>query len=139
MNISRLAFHFACMVAVIVIVATLNVRSAHSQTIDTLDTTYKDWMAKNGVSQGVLAVTYERRLVLTRGYGGTTPEAAVLLASLSKAITGTCIGTLVDAGKLSFDMRVGEVLAEFFRRNGNPADPRVKDLTVAQLLTHRSG
>ena len=57
MNIFRLVSHFAYMVAVAVIIVAFNVQPAHSQTIDALDATFKDWMAKNGVTRGVLAVT----------------------------------------------------------------------------------
>jgi len=112
---------------------------ASAQTVESLDASYRDWMAKNGVQSGELSVSYQQRLVLTRGYGKTRANAPVLLASLSKAITGACVATLVDAGKIRFDSKVGDLLADYFRQYPKPEDRRVKDVTIAQLLTHRSG
>ena len=109
-----------------------------AQGVETLDAAYRDWMAKNNVGSGVLAVSYERRLVVAQGYGGTHPNAAVLLASLSKAITAVCAATLVDAGRIGFETRLADI-PDYFRRYGEPSDPRVASITVAQLLTHRSG
>jgi hypothetical protein len=112
--------------------------AARAQSLDTVETAYTGWMAKHKIQRGVLTVTYQRRLVLTRGYGGTDANAVVRLASLSKAITAVCVATLVDAGKVRFDSRMGDVLATFFATNP-PADPRVRDVTIAQALAHRTG
>lgn len=117
----------------------LTASQARAQTVESLDKTFKAWMAKNGVQLGELAVSHLHRLVLTRGYGKTRANAPVLLASLSKAITGACVATLVDAGRIRFDSKVGDLLADYFRQYPKPADRRVKDVTIAQLLTHRSG
>ncbi|MCW5748573.1 MAG: serine hydrolase, partial [Alphaproteobacteria bacterium] len=108
-------------------------------TIDAFDRTFRDWMQEHGVARGMLAVGWQRRLVFERGYGGFDPAARVLLASLSKAITGRCVAALVLDGRLRLDSTVGEVLAPFFRQHGAPDDPRLKDATVAQLLVHRAG
>jgi CubicO group peptidase (beta-lactamase class C family) len=43
------------------------------------------------------------------------------------------------ARKLDFESTAGEVLAPFFRQHGAPADARIRDAIVAQLLTHRAG
>ena len=45
--------------------------------------------------------------------------APVLLASLSKAITGACVATLVRDGKLAFDTPLSKALAKFFKANGD--------------------
>jgi CubicO group peptidase (beta-lactamase class C family) len=108
-------------------------------TVDAFDSAFRDWMKANGVAKGTLAIGYRGRVVFERGYGGQDPAGRVLLASLSKAITGQCIATLILARKLDFESTVGEVLAPFFRKHGEPADARVKAATVAQLLTHRAG
>ena len=54
-------------------------------------------------------------------------------------ITGVCLATLVRDGKVTFAMPMREALARFFERHGRPADRRFEDVTVEQLLTHRSG
>lgn len=57
------------------------------------------------------------------------------LGSCTKSMTGTLIGTLVEAGKMSWAMRLGDVFPE--RVKGR--DPRWATITVEQLLAHRSG
>ena len=54
-------------------------------------------------------------------------------------ITGVCLATLVRDGKVTFAMPMRDALAQFFKRHGRPADRRFEDVTVEQLLTHRSG
>jgi len=103
------------------------------------DAAYKDWMRRHRIPQGVLAVAAGDKVILLKGYGGLDPKAPVPLASLSKAITGACVATLVRDGKLSLGSRLGDVLAPLFKRQGEPADPRVRTITIEQLLTHRSG
>jgi CubicO group peptidase (beta-lactamase class C family) len=74
--------------------------------------------------------------VLVKGYGGARGEQRVLIASLSKAITATCTAALIQSGKLRFETTLEEVLPA---RYGKPADPRLRTVTIAQLLTHRAG
>jgi CubicO group peptidase (beta-lactamase class C family) len=71
-----------------------------------------------------------------KGYGGVSGERRGLIASLSKAITGACTATLIQQGNLRFDTTLGELLPA---RYGEPRDPRLQAMTIAQLLTHRSG
>jgi CubicO group peptidase (beta-lactamase class C family) len=57
------------------------------------------------------------------------------IASLTKAFTSAAIGMLVDEGKLNWDDRVIDHLPEFRMH-----DPWVtRELTIRDLLTHRSG
>ncbi len=108
-------------------------------TVEAFDLAFRDWMRRHNVARGVIAVGHANRLALVRGYGGIDPAAPLPLASLAKAITGACVATLVRDRKLSFDAKLGDVLDAFFRRHGEPADPRVRAITVEQLLVHRSG
>lgn len=57
------------------------------------------------------------------------------LGSDTKAMTATLAGMLVDAGKLSWDSTVGEVLGEDLPGIG----PKLKAVTLRQLLSHSSG
>lgn len=108
-------------------------------TVDRFDAMFGAWMKDSGVEKGTLAVAQQGRLALERGYGGRDPNERVLLASLSKAITGRCVAVLIANGKLRLDSTVGDVLAPFFRQHGEPADARLKAVTVEQLLVHRGG
>ncbi|HJQ59728.1 MAG TPA: serine hydrolase domain-containing protein [Vineibacter sp.] len=113
--------------------------AAPAVSVVAFDTVFRDWMKEHSVEKGALVIGLKDRQVFERGYGGQDPTQRLLLASLSKAITARCIAVLVADGKLQLDSRVGAVLAPFFRQHGEPADPRIKDATVEQLLTHRAG
>lgn len=66
--------------------------------------------------------------------------------SMTKSVTGTAVMLLVDAGKLSLDLPVAEVLPEWralgvaVDRNKNlESRPATKRITIRHLLTHTSG
>jgi CubicO group peptidase (beta-lactamase class C family) len=97
------------------------------------------WTAKHNIAQAVVVVRRNGQVVHRGAVGGADPDAAYHLASLSKAITGACVATLVRDGRMSFETPLAQALAIFFRTNGRPADPRIGQATIAQLLTHRAG
>ena len=97
------------------------------------------WVEKHKVRRAILIVRRDGRIVHQAAIGGADPNAPVLLASLSKAVTGACIATLVRDGKIGFDWPLSRALATFFKVNGRPADARIERITIAQLLTHRAG
>jgi CubicO group peptidase (beta-lactamase class C family) len=97
------------------------------------------WAAKHRIRAATIIVRRQGQIVHQAGLGGADPNAPVLLASLSKAITGACIATLVRDGKLSFETPVSKALAKFIAAHGKPADPRLERVTIGQLLTHRAG
>lgn len=123
----------------LLLVGTLDAAYAQSAGIESVERAFTDWLTQHKVDRAVLAVARNRKLVFARGYGGNEPGAPILLASVSKAITGVCVGTLVDAGKLTFETPVGTALGQFFQRNGEPADARIKEATIAAVLSHRTG
>ena len=112
---------------------------APAVSVAAFDAVFRDWMKEHRIAKGVLVVGFQQQQVFERGYGGQDPKQRVLLASLSKAITARCVAVLVADGRLRLDGTVGEVLAPFFRQNGTPADARIKDATVEQLVVHRGG
>jgi CubicO group peptidase (beta-lactamase class C family) len=73
------------------------------------------------------------------GYGNRQAESAVPVASLTKAIVGTCVAQLIDTGKLRLEDRMADVLKAVFAGAGEPADPRFSSVTLAHLLSNRSG
>jgi CubicO group peptidase (beta-lactamase class C family) len=90
-----------------------------------------------------VAVVKDGRLVLARGYGvrrlgeATPVDGATLfaIASNTKAFTAAALATLVDAGKLTWDTPVREVMPSFALY-----DPYVThEITIRDLLSHRSG
>ena len=90
-----------------------------------------------------IAVVKDDKIVFARGYGvrkvgDATPvdeKTQFAIGSSSKAFTSAAIAILVDEGKLKWDDRVTKYLPEF-----ETYDPYVtRELTIRDLLTHRSG
>jgi CubicO group peptidase (beta-lactamase class C family) len=105
----------------------------------TFSASLSEWMSHYQIPAASVAIMKDGRLVSTSSLGGLNAATPTRIASLSKAITGVCVGHLVDAGRLSFTTPLGSVLARTFTRLGQPADPRFRSITVEQLLTHRAG
>jgi CubicO group peptidase (beta-lactamase class C family) len=90
------------------------------------------------MSNGALVIYRNGKVVGEVSVGDYSPESAVPVASLSKAITAVCVIKVVEQGKLSLADRLGDVLT----KNGyhfQPKDKRAYSITVAQLLTQTSG
>lgn len=95
------------------------------------------------VPGAALAVVKDGRVLLLRGYGvlrvgepgAVTPHTLFQIGSNTKAFTAAALALLVDSGRLTWDSRVTSALPGF-----ELADPWVtRELTVRDLLTHRSG
>jgi CubicO group peptidase (beta-lactamase class C family) len=98
-----------------------------------------DWQAP-GLA---LAVVRNDSVILAKGYGvrelgkpdPVTAHTLFAVGSTSKAFTVAALGMLVDEGKLTWDDPVTQHLTTFQLH-----DPYVtRELTVRDLLTHRSG
>ncbi len=99
----------------------------------------KDWETP-GLA---LAIVKNDSVIFMKGYGvrklgesaAVTPRTIFAIASTTKAMTVTCLGMLVDSGKVNWDDPVTKYLAWF-----QLYDPYVtRELTVRDLLCHRSG
>jgi D-alanyl-D-alanine carboxypeptidase len=64
-----------------------------------------------------------------------TPADRMHLGSLTKAITATVIGALVEQRRMTFETTIGQV----FRELSAKMQPTYRDVTVRQLLGHASG
>lgn len=76
--------------------------------LNSFDTQMQTFMQARSITAGQLAVTYQGRLVLARGYTysddsslSVQPTSLFRIASLSKSITAAAIMRLVQDGKLS--------------------------------------
>jgi len=77
-------------------------------------------------------VSGERRI----GKGGPImPADRMHLGSLTKAITATLIGALVEKGTMTFETTLGATFPELFAK----MQPAYRQVTVRQLLTHAAG
>lgn len=100
---------------------------AQDDTAARIETAFRGWVAQVGAKNAVLSIWRAGDGVRDVGVG-TDAQTAMPLASLGKAITGTCAATLVAQGAWQLDMPVSAVLPQ-----------HSSDITVAQLLTHSSG
>lgn len=106
---------------------------------DYINKAIKDWE----VPGLAIAVVKDDKIVLAKGFGvrklgDPTPvdeRTLFAIGSSSKAFTAAILATLVDEGKVKWDDPVIKYLPEF-----QMYDPYVtRELTVRDLLTHRSG
>jgi CubicO group peptidase (beta-lactamase class C family) len=90
-----------------------------------------------------IGVVKDGRLVYARGFGvmeigdprpPITPETLFHMASITKPFVATAIMQLVEQGKINLDDPVTKHIP-YFRLK----DPRYKDITMRQMLTHTSG
>ncbi|MFC3994403.1 serine hydrolase domain-containing protein [Nocardiopsis sediminis] len=109
------------------------------------DDAMQTFMQERDVSAGQLAVTYQGRLVLARGYSWTDdtaldvqPTSLFRLASLSKPVTGAAVARLAQEGEIDLSAPIGS-LVDLVPPEGGSADPRLGDVTVRRLLHHLGG
>ena len=108
-----------------------------------IDQAMASLLARWEVPGGALAISRGGRLVVARGYGWADlerhepvrPDSLFRIASLSKPLTAVTALRLAEAGRLDLDARVVELLAP----SRAPTDPRVREITLRQLLQHASG
>jgi len=96
------------------------------------------WLGANDPLTAILVVGRGGETVFARAHNADA-NGPSFIGSMSKAVTAACVATLIRDGNLSFTTPMREALAGFFRSHGRPLDPRFEDVTVEQLLTHRSG
>jgi CubicO group peptidase (beta-lactamase class C family) len=113
-----------------------------------MEKTISDFLKRYRIKGASVAVTKDGRLVYAKGFGYADEENAepvepghvFRLASLSKLITATAVMHLVEEGKLSLDDHVfgpDGILHDSIYLDYR--DPRVENITVRHLLTHRAG
>jgi len=120
----------------------------HVPELTLFDSKMKDITAKYNIHGGQLAITYEGRLVYSRGFGYADtsdkslvqPESIFRLASASKSITAITIMKLVENGMLRLDDKVigtNNILNEKIFQKAK--DTQMYDFTVRNLLNHSAG
>ncbi len=105
------------------------------------------FMSKYRIPAGSAAVAKDGRLVYARAFGyqdlkqttRATPRDRFRIASSSKPITAVATMQLIEAGKLHLDDRAFDVLSDFAPPNGSQADPRLRTISIRNLLEHTAG
>jgi N-acyl-D-amino-acid deacylase len=104
-------------------------------------------MTKWRLPGGQLVMAKDGRLVLNRAYGYADREkretvrtdSLFRVGSVSKTITTVAILILVDTGRLRLDDKVFEILSDLKPPKGATMDPRLRLITIQQLLRHEGG
>lgn len=113
-----------------------------------LDQLLSSFLTEHQLPGAAIAVMHGERLVYARGFGWAdreaqtpvAPESLFRIASLSKSITAVAVLQLVEQGRLKLDDRLLEVVPiEPFVAAGQHIDPRVRQITIRQLLQHTAG
>lgn len=114
-------------------------------TLEDLDRIMQGALEQFAVPGGTLAVAKDGRLVYAKGFGianletgeRVTPQTLFNLASTTKTVSTLGVLTLCDAGKLSLDAPLYDVLGR--PPLPNRPDPRMYQVTIRQLLHHSAG
>ena len=115
------------------------------QDIDALDQAVETMIEKVGGTSASLAVTRDGELVYSRGYGhrdrrakhSTTTRNIFRLASCSKPFTAAAVRKLIERGDFAESTLIFEYLE--ISPTKELQDPRVKQITIKQLLEHKGG
>lgn len=107
-----------------------------------------DFLKRNQIPGGALAIARDGKIVFSRGYGyadkdaqqPVEPESLFRIASVSKPITAAAILKLVEQKKLRLRDRVVDYLdGEPFLAEGAKVDERWNKVTIRHCLTHSGG
>jgi len=115
--------------------------------LKSFDKAIVNFIEKYRIPGGSLAVSFQGKLILAKGYGyadfsaptrvPVNPKNRFRLASLSKPLTAAAIMSLIEGEKLSLNSKILPLLRE------NPAqktrDKRFGKITIQSLLEHRGG
>jgi CubicO group peptidase (beta-lactamase class C family) len=127
-----------------------NLRGAEGKlsVAEAFDRAMDEFMKARKVPGGALAVVKDRRLVYVHGYGWADregmepvkPESLFRIASVSKPFTAIAVLNLAQAGRLSLDDRLTELLDSSLAPNpSKEIDKRLRLVTVRQCLHHTGG
>ena len=103
-------------------------------------------MRDHDIPGAAVAVVRDGRLIYARGFGvadresgaPVQPDSLFRIASLSKPTTAVAVLKLVQDGRLELDARVFRDLLAGIEPHP-PADPRMNEITVRDLLRHSGG
>ena len=111
--------------------------------VDSLDNYISKLVTEYNMPGIAIGVIHNDEVIFKKGYGTTSKEngfpintqTVFPIMSCTKAFTATCIGILVDEGKLKWNDKVIKYLPDF-----KLSDPWItKEITISDLLSHRSG
>lgn len=104
-------------------------------------------MVKWNIPGATLAIADGGRLIYARGFGYADrengipahPTSRFRLASISKTITAVTILRLVQDGRINLDAKFMDLLPKLTPAASPAPDPRMRNVTIRQLLQHTAG
>ena len=114
----------------------------YSAAIEVLQRFIQHEMADKDLPAVSIALVDDQRIVWSKGFGFADPvkkipataETVYRVGSVSKLFTDIAVMQLVEQGKLDLDAPVTRYLPEF-----KPRNPFGRQITLRQLMSHRSG
>ena len=114
--------------------------TGNQSSLEMFNVAMQKWVEAHLVPGASLAVMRQDRLVLARGYGRRKAGDRVPIWSLSKPITAACLVTYINETKIAFTDPIIPLLTPAFRTPaGQAVDNRWGDITIGDLVSHRSG
>jgi CubicO group peptidase (beta-lactamase class C family) len=111
-----------------------------------IDNVIRQAMTDSPVRHASLAIVHGAKLVYARGYSMAEPDwpqvqptTCFRMASVSKSVTALAVYQLIEAKALHLGDKLQDILQLRTPAGGAPADARFKDVTIQQLLEHKSG
>ncbi|MBT4575701.1 MAG: beta-lactamase family protein [Candidatus Cloacimonetes bacterium] len=151
LKINNFKNRFQYLILPVILMATSIVTTIPSYAQDKLESNKNELISKalseivkEGNAPGMIAAIISSDSVLAIGSAGVrkagtnvamTDEDLVHIGSCAKAMTATMLATLVEDGKLSWDMKLIEAIPEL----KNNIHAGFENITLWQLLTHRAG
>ena len=84
-----------------------------------------------------LIIARSGEIAIAEAFRGPPPDRAVNVKSVSKSFVASLTGAAIDRGVLSgVDQRLADIAPALVPKD---ADPKVRDITIAQLLTMQAG
>jgi CubicO group peptidase (beta-lactamase class C family) len=129
--------------ATLVAALPLTAQSLPDQAVKRLEAYITQTMREQKIPGSAIGVVKDARLIYSGGFGvmrvgnaspPVTAETLLHMASITKPFVATAILQLVEQGKVHLDDQVIKHLP-YFRLK----DPRYKEITVRQMVTHTSG
>ncbi|MGB7302056.1 MAG: serine hydrolase domain-containing protein [Burkholderiaceae bacterium] len=104
-------------------------------------------LGKYDIAGGSLSVSFSGRLIYSKGFGladkqkrtPVSPKSLFRISSVSKPFTAAAIMKLVEQRKLRLDTPVYSIIGRLPIPPGHRINPRIKQITVQDLLRHSSG
>jgi CubicO group peptidase (beta-lactamase class C family) len=137
-SIGRVVRSFAAVGAIALAAGAGSVAEAGQARVNRMVAAFENWAIANDLDGASIAVIDGGRVAQTDGYGTYDADNVSPLGSLSKAVTAICAAKLIEAGKFTIWTRIGDLLPAYFAAHP-PADARVRDIIVGQLIAHASG